>query len=93
MKTKLIIIGAIAAALLYSCTDREDDVNVNETVKKSNQENFKLNKPGGAPMESIESSIKSDSTRVFESSGTVPPVIPGSEDGGDPKDVPVPPRR
>ncbi|MGU3377393.1 hypothetical protein [Chryseobacterium sp. M5A1_1a] len=89
MKTRLIIIGAIIAALLYSCSDREEDVNQNvNTTQKSNQGNFKINQNGGASIESIQSSIQNDSIRVYESSGTVPPVIPGSEDGGDPKDVP-----
>lgn len=95
MKTaKLIIITAIAAAFIYSCSDRDETVNENvNTVKKTNQENFKLNQNGGASIENIESAVKSDSIRVFDSSGTVPLITPGSEDGGDPKDVPVPPRR
>lgn len=87
--TKLIIIGVIAAALLYSCSnDRDEEVRKNaiEHVKNSNPE-FKLNQNGGS-IENIENSVQNDSIRTFESSGTVPPVIPGSEDGGDPKDVP-----
>ncbi|MFP3835400.1 hypothetical protein [Chryseobacterium sp. SIMBA_028] len=93
--TKIIIITAIAVTLLYSCSnDRDEDARKDaiEHVKNSNPE-FKLNQYGGASIENIESPVKSDSTRIFESSGTVPPIIPGSEDGGDPKDVPNPPRR
>ena len=49
MKTKLIILTAAAAVLLYSCSsDRDEDVRkvAIEKVKASNQEKFKLNSSG-----------------------------------------------
>ena len=94
MKTKLIILGAIAVTLLHSCsTDREEEAtNVNEAIKKnSNPEQFKFNR--GSDAENIEGSeiiVVKDTINVLFGD-PVPPANP--EDGGDPKDVPVPPRR
>lgn len=47
MKTKLIILAAITAAIIYSCSDRDDEARQEaiEKVKNSNQ-NFKLNNSG-----------------------------------------------
>ncbi|WP_347217948.1 hypothetical protein [Chryseobacterium sp.] len=90
MKAKLIILAAIAVVILHSCAnDRDDDVK-NETIKKvnnSNQENFKLNTDIQSVLQ--KSSIKNDTIRMLDSAD----VNELPADGGDPKDVPVPPRR
>lgn len=98
MKTrKLIILGAIATTLLYSCSnDRDEDARKEaiEKVKNSNPENFKLNQFGGSQVEES-SIIVNDSIRLNSpSAAPAPPDYnQDPEDGGDPKDVPIPPRR
>lgn len=91
MKTRLIILTAAAAVLLYSCTSDRDDTM--PAAEKAKPENFKLN-PGELIREELE--IKSDSiiTRDLNSNGPTDPTDPiDPSEGGDPKDVPIPPRR
>lgn len=94
MKTKLIILTAAAAVLLYSCSDRDEEVRKEaiEKVKNSNQ-NLKLNQPNLQNREG-ESTLTSDTIRVRSSNDVGLGIAPEDpEDGGDPKDVPIPPRR
>ncbi|WP_288446159.1 hypothetical protein [uncultured Chryseobacterium sp.] len=67
MKTKLIILAAAAAAILYSCSsDRDEEVRKDaiESVKNAKtKENFKLNNSGLQSRES-DPSIFSDTIRV-----------------------------
>ncbi len=85
MKTKLIILTAVATALLYSCSGDRDE-NISPAPEKTRLENLKLNN------QSTETNgvfMTSDTIRVLDS-------VDANElpaDGGDPKDVPVPPRR
>ncbi|WP_430827247.1 hypothetical protein [Chryseobacterium indologenes] len=90
MKTKLIILAAIASALLYSCSsDRDENVTPNPVSEKTiKPENFKLNNQGKFSVPS-ENAVKSDSI-IIRSEMSLPE---NPEDGGDPKDVPIPPRR
>ena len=91
MKTKIIIITAIAAVLLYSCsTDRDEELRNEkiESVKKTKPENFKLNQFGRNQVEESSVIVK-DSIRLNSPSGATPPDYnQDPEDGGDPKDVP-----
>ncbi|WP_343680049.1 hypothetical protein [Chryseobacterium arthrosphaerae] len=91
MKTRLIILTAAVAALLYSCTsDRDETIPVTEKTKKPE---LKLN-PGQLSREELE--VKSDSiiTRDLNSNGPTDPTDPiDPNEGGDPKDLPIPPRR
>lgn len=94
MKTKLIILTAAAVALLYSCSDRDEDVRKDaiEKVKASNQ-NLKLNQPSAQSREG-ESTLTSDTIRIRSSNDMGLGITPEDPiDGGDPKDVPIPPRR
>ncbi|WP_079242654.1 hypothetical protein [Chryseobacterium indologenes] len=93
MKTKLIILTAIAAAIIYSCSDRDEEVRKDaiEKVKASNQ-NLKLNQPSAQSREG-ESTLTSDTIRIRSSNDTglgIPPEDP--EDGGDPTTI-TPPKR
>ncbi len=95
MKTKLIIMTAIAATLLYACSDRDEETRKNaiESVKKSNQENFKLKHSGIESRES-DPSITSDTIRVrglndLSSEDPDTNINPDdSSEGGDPKGLP-----
>lgn len=93
MKTKLIILAAAAAAVLYSCSnDRDEDVRKEaiEKVKASNQEKFKLNKSGIQSREAEPQAI-SDTIVIKSGSGLLsedPDTNLDPIDGGDPKDVP-----
>jgi outer membrane biogenesis lipoprotein LolB len=91
MKTKLIILTAVAAALLYACSDRDEEVRKEaiESVKNSNQK-IKLNKSGIQAREG-EVQATSDTIRVRSLDGPLGDnpdtnLDPGNE--GDPKDVP-----
>ncbi|WP_288442584.1 hypothetical protein [uncultured Chryseobacterium sp.] len=90
MKTKLIILTAVSAVLLYSCSnDRDEEARKDaiEKVKASNQ-NLKLNQPSAQSREG-ESTLTSDTIRIRSSNDAglgMPPEDP--IDGGDPKDVP-----
>lgn len=69
MKTKLIILTAAAAVLLYSCSnDRDEDVRKEaiEKVKASNQEKIKLNKSG---MEAKEGEVQATSDTIIIRTG------------------------
>ncbi|WP_336704452.1 hypothetical protein [Chryseobacterium indologenes] len=71
MKTKLIILAAVAAAIIYSCSnDRDDEARQEaiEKVKNSNQ-NFKLNKSGMQAREG-EAQSTSDTIKVRGLNGT-----------------------
>lgn len=97
MKTKLIILAAAAAAILYSCaSDRDEEVRKDaiESVKKAKtNEKFKLNNSGLQSREGEPEAV-SDTIRVRGANETLGDnPDPKLEDGGDPKDVPVPPRR
>ncbi|WP_185246676.1 hypothetical protein [Chryseobacterium bernardetii] len=88
MKTKIIMLTAIAATLLYSCSADRDENVTPVTEKKTRPENLKLN-PINQNFEVNDFNVKSDTIRALDSAN-------GNElpaDGGDPKDVPVPPRR
>ena len=74
MKTKLIILAAAAAAILYSCSnDRDEDVR-NDTVegvkKTKTKENFKLNKSGLQSRE-VEPEAVSDTVRIRGANGNL----------------------
>lgn len=77
MKTKLIILTALTAALLYSCSGDRDE-NVTPTSEKASTKEFKLNKNG--------QTSRSESDTIIVRGLNMPdePEI----DGGDPKDVP-----
>lgn len=95
MKTKLIIMTAIAAALLYACSDRDEETRKEaiESVKKSNQEKIKLNKSGLQSRES-DPTITSDTIRIRGLNGALsedPDTNINPDDpseGGDPKGLP-----
>lgn len=94
MKTKVLLLMAILALIVYSCTsDREEEVQ-NPVSKKIDMETIKANNNG-------ETSKVSDSVDLPDhqlstpSTGLDPtnPINPNENEGGDPKDVPLPPRR
>ncbi|CAD0220430.1 hypothetical protein [Chryseobacterium sp. JV274] len=94
MKTlKLIIAGVAATILINSCSsDRDEEVREDaiESVKKSNQEKFKLNK-SGTESRDAEPQAVSDTIIVKSGNATMADdpdtnLDPGNE--GDPKDVP-----
>ncbi|MBP1165104.1 hypothetical protein JOE44_001988 [Chryseobacterium sp. PvR013] len=93
MKTKLIILTAAAAVLLYSCSDRDDEARQEaiEKVKNSNQ-NFKLNNSGLQSREG-EDAVTNDTIIIRNGLAEDPVTNTDPIDGGDPKDVPIPPRR
>ncbi|WFB67019.1 hypothetical protein [Chryseobacterium sp. WX] len=84
MKTKLIILTAAAAVLLYSCSnDRDEEVRKDaiEKVKASNQ-NLKLNKPSLQSRDAESESIKD--TIIIRNSNTVGTgITPTPEDGNE----------
>ncbi|MCE4064295.1 hypothetical protein LXM63_04260 [Chryseobacterium gleum] len=95
MKTKLIILTAVAAIVLYACSDRDEETRKEaiESVKKSNQEKIKLNKSGiqsrEAEPQAISDTIviKSGSGLLSEDPNTnLDPNDPS--EGGDPKGLP-----
>ncbi|WP_137906113.1 hypothetical protein [Chryseobacterium sp. 2VB] len=92
MKTKLIILTAVAAVVLYACSDRDEETRKEaiESVKKSNQEKFKLNKSGTESRDG-DAEVLSD-TIIIKSGNAVLSEDPDTNldpiDGGDPKDVP-----
>ncbi|WP_142724581.1 hypothetical protein [Chryseobacterium sp. ON_d1] len=99
MKTLRLIIAGIALALtVYSCSNDRDEEARNEAIEKvkaSNQK-FKLNQSGMQAREGEPEAAKD--TIIIRSSNSLgldpnPDPNPIPEDGGDPKDVPVPPRR
>lgn len=65
MKTKLIILTAVAAALLYSCSSDRDE-NVTPVTEKTRPENLKLNQKS-QNAKSEEFSVKSDTIRYMNS--------------------------
>lgn len=92
MKTKLIILTAVAAVLLYACSDRDEEVRNEaiESVKKSNQEKIKFNKSG---MEAREGEVQATNDTIIIRTGNGvlsddPDTNLDPIDGGDPKDVP-----
>ncbi|MCC3214998.1 hypothetical protein LIV57_06910 [Chryseobacterium sp. X308] len=96
MKTKLIILAAVAAVILYSCSDRDEEARMEaiEKVKNSNQ-NLKLNKSGTESRDGDAEALSD--TLIIRDGNDVLSEDPDSNldpiDGGDPKDVPIPPRR
>lgn len=92
MKTKLIILAAVGAVILNSCSnDRDEEVRKEaiEKVKASNQK-FKLNKSG---IESRDAEPQTISDTIIVKSGNAtmaddPDTNLDPIDGGDPKDVP-----
>ena len=81
MKTKIIILTAVTAVLLYSCsTDREE--NVTPVIEKTKPEKFKLNQFGGSQVEES-SIIVSDSIRLNSpSAAPAPPDYNQDPDDG-----------
>ncbi|MEN5306770.1 hypothetical protein ABE425_04600 [Chryseobacterium cucumeris] len=94
MKTKLIILTAVSAVLLYSCSnDRDEEVRKDaiEKVKASNQ-NLKLNQPSAQSREG-DSTLTSDTIRIRSSNDMGLGIAPEDpEDGGDPTTI-TPPKR
>lgn len=98
MKSRIILFAIGASALLLSCSDdRDGQVPSAESVKTD----LKLKPISGNSTSKTDSEnfvIEKDSLR-FEPPASAtsgigdPPVVTPGEDGGDPKDVPVPPRR
>ncbi|MEJ5105555.1 hypothetical protein [Chryseobacterium sp. MYb328] len=82
MKAKLIILTAIVAVLIHSCSGERDNENVTPTLEKTRPENFKLNKNG--------QTSKSVSDTIIVRGLNMPedPEI----DGGDPTTI-TPPHR
>lgn len=96
MKTKLIILTAIAAVILYSCSnDRDEEARMEaiEKVKNSNQ-NLKLNKSGTESRDG-DAEVLSD-TIIIKSGNAVLSEDPDANldpiDGGDPTTI-TPPKR
>ncbi|WP_288435278.1 hypothetical protein [uncultured Chryseobacterium sp.] len=97
MKTKLIILAAAAAAILYSCSsDRDEEVRKDaiESVKNAKtKENFKLNNSGMQAREG-EAQATSDTIKIRSLNGPLsedPDTNINPDDpseGGDPKNVP-----
>ncbi|MCJ8153195.1 hypothetical protein MKJ01_05395 [Chryseobacterium sp. SSA4.19] len=92
MKVKVLFISAICALSVYSCsTDRAED----EIVKPQGKKEIDLkplkkeNNQGGT--------AKGGDTIIMQptkSNGPLDPTTPTDpNEGGDPKDVPLPPRR
>ncbi|MGH1520588.1 hypothetical protein [Chryseobacterium sp. JK1] len=96
MKTRLIILTAAAAMLLYSCSnDRDEEVRKDaiEAVKNSKPENLKLN-PKGLSARGGDLESKSDTIVVKAlNSGPQDPIdLTDPVDGGDPTTI-TPPKR
>ena len=92
MKTKLIILTVAAAALLYACSDRDEEVRKEaiESVKKSNQEKIKFNRSGMQAREG-EAQATSDTIKIRSLDGPLgdnPDTNLDPVNEGDPKDVP-----
>ncbi len=95
MKTKLIILTVAAAALLYACSDRDEEVRKEaiESVKKSNQEKINFNRSGMQARES-EAQATSDTIKIRSLDGPLsedPDTNINPDDpseGGDPKGLP-----
>lgn len=95
MKTKLIILAAVAAVILYSCSnDRDEEARMEaiEKVKNSNQ-NLKLNKSGtesrDGDAESLSDTIKVRGLNEVLSEDPVTNLDPNDpSEGGDPKGLP-----
>ncbi|WP_126654071.1 hypothetical protein [Chryseobacterium aureum] len=98
MKTKLIILTAVAATILYSCSnDRDEEVKKEaiENVKNAKtNEKFKLNNSGTLSRESEPTTV-SDTIRVRGLNGALsedPDTNINPDDGGDPTTI-TPPKR
>ncbi|WP_343643938.1 hypothetical protein [Chryseobacterium sp.] len=96
MKTKLIILTVVATVVLYACSDRDEETRKEaiESVKKSNQEKFKLNKSGTESRDGDPETL-SDTIRVRSVNGALsedPDANLDPIDGGDPTTI-TPPKR
>lgn len=67
MKAKLIILTAVVAALLYSCSSDRDE-NITPVTEKTRPENLKLN-PIIQNSEAEEVTVKTDTIRALDSAG------------------------
>lgn len=84
MKTKLLLLAALAALTVYSCTSDRSDEEIQKTPAEKVQKQLDKN---------ITSKTESDTLRTYNST-FIPPtngINPDPSEGGDPKDVP--PRR
>jgi hypothetical protein len=101
MKTKVLLMCAIVALTVYSCSTERDEENkeIPVEVKKTELEKLKINNPQGTA-----NKIESDSTIVgitpystpLNSGNGLDPVTgtdPDPNEGGDPKNVPLPPKK
>ncbi|WP_284461171.1 hypothetical protein [Chryseobacterium sp.] len=91
MKTKLIILTAVASLVVLSCSgEREDNevVSPKTSNQKLNLNNSELQRDDLSTVSAIQDTIRPPLQAVSEDPITEAPV-----DGGDPKDVPIPPRR
>ncbi len=85
MKTKLIILTAAAAVLLYSCSnDRDEEVRKDaiEKVKASNQGKIKLNK-SSLQSRDTESESAKDTIVIRNSNNVGTGITPAPEDGNE----------
>ncbi|KPE50994.1 hypothetical protein [Chryseobacterium indologenes] len=95
MKTRIILFAIGASSLLLSCSgEREEEISNPNYVNKTD---LKLKPLSNSESKTESENIISDSIRFTPPANTadgpgLPPENPPL-DGGDPKDVPVPPRR
>lgn len=95
MNYKLLLLAAAAALVVYSCSSDRDEVeNPTQSKDEFRIENIENNRE--------ESSKTGDSTVIYNPMSTSPttglepqpePENPDPSEGGDPKNVPIPPRR
>ncbi|WP_115948921.1 hypothetical protein [Chryseobacterium piscium] len=103
MKTKVLFIGAICALSVISCSpERDEQLNENPaTADKLDVKKLKINNLPGS-----QNKIESDTTNIgitpyslpLNSGSGLDPETgtdpnPDPNEGGDPKNVPIPPRR
>lgn len=100
MKTKVLFIGAICALSVYSCSpERDEQLNENPaTAEKLDIEKLKINNRDQGQTNRTESdTVRSFAPIATPQSGSNPDLgtdpEPDPNEGGDPKNVPIPPRR
>lgn len=93
MKTKTLLLGAVIALMMYSCSTDRDETNVNTATEKQGlkAEQVNINQP--------EVSRTGDTilikTTVLDGDEGLDPIDPNTDpnEGGDPKNVPFPPKK
>jgi hypothetical protein len=95
MKTlKISILAAIAAAIVYSCSIHREEEVQSPPENKLDLTPLKTENNNQGTTSRIEDSIKVlNPASSGPDTGLDPPIPTDPNEGGDPKDVPLPPRR